>query len=286
MKIKISQFTPLLLAALVLALSSCNLPSATEVTSTPDLVGTEVSRLLTEQPIEQLPDPNATIQPSATSSPTETVAPTETPTLEPTATTAPTVNPGDPRQVYGEPTWNDSLSSAKNFWKDENDHTKIAAGDGVLLLPGKTTEGWHGWSLTYSQKPANFYLEGQFRTQTCSGEDLYGLVFRAGKESSGYFLGFTCDGQYEVRAIDFNNNLDAELVGLKSSPNILTGSNQVNRVGVLAQGDRLTLYANGVQLEEITDGTFASGYIGAFVAAYSTPNFTVEMDEISLWTLP
>ena len=111
-------------------------------------------------------------------------------------------------------------------------------------------------------------------------------MFRAGEENSGYFFGFTCDGQYEVRAIDFTNDLDSELVGLKSSSSIVSGSNQTNRIGVLAQGNKLTLYANGALLEDISDATFTSGYIGAFVAAYDTPNFTVELDEMSLWNLP
>ncbi len=284
MKIKFVRISPFVLLAAMLILSACNLPIASEATPTADLVGTEVSRLLTEQPIEQLPGPDDTPMPTATTAPTNTPEPTVQPTPEPSFT--PTTNPGDPRQVYGEPTWNDSLSSGKNFWKDENDHTKIVAGDGVLLLTGKTTEGWHGWSLTYSQSPSNFYLEGKFRTQTCAGDDVYGLVFRAGEESSGYFLGFTCDGQYGVRVIDFNNDIDSELVGLKSSSSILSGSNQINRLGVLAQGNKLTLYANGALLEEVSDGTFASGYIGAFVAAYDTSNFTVELDEMSLWNLP
>ncbi|MBN1370593.1 MAG: hypothetical protein JW987_01435 [Anaerolineaceae bacterium] len=286
MKINFMRISPFVLLAAMLVLSACNLPTTSEPSPTADLVGTEVSRLLTEQPVEQLPGPGDTPVPipSSTTAPDNTPEPTLPPTPEPSFT--PTTNPGDPRQVYGEPSWNDSLSSDNNFWKDENDHTKIASGDGVLLLTGKTTDGWHGWSLTYAQSPTNFYLEGNFRTQTCAGNDLYGLVFRAGKESSGYFYGFTCDGEYRVRAIDFNNDLNSELVELKSSPSILSGSNQANRIGVLAQGNKFTLYANGVLLEEITDGTFTSGYIGAFVAANSTPNFTVELDEISLWNLP
>jgi hypothetical protein len=65
------------------------------------------------------------------------------------------------------------------------------------------------------------------------------------------------------------------------------GSNSVNRLGVMVNGDRISLYANGVLLEETTDVTFKDqGNFGAFVSANETAGFTVKLDEIRLWMLP
>ena len=67
--------------------------------------------------------------------------------------------------------------------------------------------GWMGWSLTFSQKPQNFYLDAVFTPQTCSGADVYGLVFRAPDTESGYFFGVTCDGRYNLRSRDFGDGV-------------------------------------------------------------------------------
>ncbi len=76
------------------------------------------------------------------------------------------------------------------------------------------------------------------------------------------------------------------MIGLTTGAGIVTGSNQANRLGVRAEGDRISLYANGNLLAEITDSTFSEGNFGAFIAANETPGFTVWMEEISLWNLP
>ena len=145
-------------------------PSITQ-TPTSDAVATQVSLLLTSQP-------SATQPQAPTAAATGTLPPpqTSTPSPEPSATLAPsstpTLNPDDPRATYGNPSWSDTLESAKNFYLYENDNTKIDATPGAIVLTGKTANGWIGWTLTYSQNPANFYLESTFKTGDCADSDL------------------------------------------------------------------------------------------------------------------
>jgi hypothetical protein len=54
----------------------------------------------------------------------------------------------------------------------------------------------------------------------------------------------------------------------------------------MAVGDKLVLYANGVLLKEVKDGTFTEGSFGIFVGARETTNFTISVDEISYWKNP
>jgi hypothetical protein len=273
--------TTIILLILSILITGCNIPSQDqpEITATADIVATEVSRLQTEMP-------TSTIAP--TQPPTSTPQPA-TPTPSVTATSVPastsTTIPGDPAAAMGSPSWQDNLDTTKNFYLYENENTAVVAGDGSLRLIGKTANGWLGWSLTYAQSSADFYLEGIFKTGTCSGGDISGLVFRANKENAGYFFGFTCDGRYNLYARDFNNNTNTEIVSLKSNAAILTGSGQTNRIGVKAEGNKIALYANGVLMEELSNDTYMSGYFGPFIAANETAGFTVDLDQISLWKL-
>lgn len=273
--------TTLILLLLSIVVAGCNLPAAQDSLTTPtvDLVATQIEELLAEQATLTLAAPTSTQPATATQPPTQTPAPSDTPVPLPTVTT----NPGDPGLSLGEPSWQDALDSTKNFYLFENDNTKVEAESGALSLTGRNANGWLGWSLTYAQNPANFYLEATFRTRDCAGSDLYGVVFRANKENAGYFYGVTCDGRYNLYKRDFNNNTDSELIGLKSNAAVQTGSNQVNRLGILALGSKISLYVNGVLVEETTDDTYSSGYFGAFVAANQTAGFRVDLDHVKLW---
>ncbi len=131
------------------------------------------------------------------------------------------------------------------------------------------------------------YLEATFKTQTCSAGDNYGLVFRAKDYTSGegYYLGFTCDGQYGL--IRWNASGTATVLSFTQSNSINAGANQTNRMGVIANGSSFRIYANGKFLQEISDTSIAGeGHVGAYIAGSSSPGFTVEMSEIAYWNLP
>jgi len=144
--------------------------------------------------------------------------------------------------------------------------------------------GWHSWSMYYHNLQ-NFYLEATLRTQTCSGADRYGLVFRAPDDNHGYFYGLSCDGKYNLSSYDGANF--TTLIDYTKSSAILSGSNQTNRLGVMARGSEINLYMNGVPIQQINDSTYTSaGVFGVFIASQETANFTYEMDEIDYWILP
>lgn len=271
------------IALILLIMTGCNLPVSPDSLPTPtaDLVATQVAELLTQEPTNTQPPPPATETPAQAA--TATPPPTQTPEPTPIPSATPTTNPGDPALSFGEPTWQDNLDTARNFYLFESDNTKVEDEGGSLGLTGVNANGWLGWSLTYAQFSENFYLEYTMQTRTCSGSDIYGMLFRASKENAGYFFGVTCDGRYDLYARDFNKDIDTELISLRSSAAIRTGSDQTNRLGVLAQGSKLSLYINGTLVDEINDSTYASGYFGAFVAANQTAGFRVDLDQVRLW---
>lgn len=271
----------LLLITTVSLLAACSLPSQPLTTPTADAVATQVSQLLTTMPTATIPSPISTATPQL--DPTDTVevpTPTQEPTqAEPTSTIAPV-------DLSGKPDWRDTLDDGTTFYQFENANSRVTHQDGRLILSGLTPNGWHGWSLTFSQQPRNFNLEAIMTPQTCSGSDLYGLVFRAPNANSGYFFGVTCDGRYNLHRRNFEDGTNVILVEMTSSSSIQTGPNATNRLGIKAENERIGLYANDALLQEAKDSTYLEGYFGAFVAASETAGFTAWLDEIALWKLP
>jgi hypothetical protein len=215
-----------------------------------------------------------TTAPTATSTP---VTPTQVP---PTPTTPAT----DPKLSLGKPTWTDNFQTGKSFGMMDTDETKVEALNGHLYLTAKNANGFHGWTMSI-REIQNFYLEATFKTGDCSGKDRYGLVFRSPTTfDKGYFFGVTCDGNFDFRRWDTDGF--TVINDYSKSSSISTGSNQVNRLGVMAKGNNFTFYVNGNQVGSATDDTFTdSGTFGMFIASLNTENLTIEADEIAYWKL-
>lgn len=289
-----------LILVMLLPLTGCSLLGlgGTAMEPTADTLATEVAQIVSETLQAEPPSATNTAEPSSTTiatdpptspppqptatdePPTATPAPTQTPSPQPSATAI----SGDPASALGAPSWEDDLSSTRNYYLYENDHTIIQDGGGALELKGLTKIGWHGWSMTYMQEPVNFYLEGTFRVGSCGGSDLYGLIFRGGKESFGYFYGITCDGRYNLYRRDFRDGTAVRILTLKESPAIVQGSGAVNRIAVRATGKQLSLYVNGQLLESVDDGSYDKGFFGPFIAPYSG-SLDIFLDHLRLWNL-
>lgn len=280
-------FIIFLLSLLIVACNiSVDTASDQKKTIDPGDVATAVALTLTSRPIAMATTPiKDYTSPFSTSTPiptrTLTVTPTITMTASPTYTSTPINNF---KSTLGEPDKKITFNNGKEgFFDDDDEYTIINIENGTLVMTStmKIT-GWHGWSMQY-QKIGNFYLEATIKTHQCSGRDEYGLVFRAPDYSKGYFFGFNCDDKYSLRALtnDFNN-----ITEWKTSPYTINKYPDNNRLGVLAVNDHYSMYINDQLLEEVTDSTFtAMGTFGIFIAAFQTPGFTIEVDEIDYWNI-
>ncbi len=268
---------------LLILLSACGRQPAPG--STIDTVATSVQATLMAVPT------NTEVVLPATETPVPQPTPTETfpPAATETQTATPTVVTEDYRNTLGLPVWTDSLDNCSTFGlctPYEDDYSKVSVSGGSLFMQSKASQGFRIWRLTYP-RPQNMYIEATFDTQNCSGSDLYGLVFRAKDYSSGqgYYLGFTCDGRYGLSRWDGSGV--TSVFGLAQSDAINAGSNQANRIGVIADGDTFRVYANGKFIQEIKDsGIGSEGHIGVYLAGNETAGFTIEMTEIAYWNLP
>jgi hypothetical protein len=309
----------LLFFMIISVLSACTLPltQATPPAVSDEEMATRVAKILTEMPQPTQGLPTAELPPLNTSEPdptlteevikTATAAATAQPD-QPTAsqqstatsdviptvivTTKPAFTPpaDDPRTKLGSPSWTDDMDKDTYWPTGEDKYTAIGFKDGQLRLTGLTTTD--GWRLAATEQLANFYLEATISTGTCAGTDRYGLMFRvpvAREANKGYLLGVSCDGKFSLREWDATLGSKGTMtthITWTASDAIQAGSNKMNKVGIMAVGDRMIIYINGVMVNEVKDSTFDLGSFGLFVGARETTNFTISVDEVSYWKNP
>jgi len=267
----------LIIIAVCIVLSGCNFPLMQ--TQTPsDAIATRVAQFLTQTAIS--------IPPSETP-----VLNRTTPTIQPSLTYTPSLTPtlGDPSTSLGNPFWTGGLNSGSAFglatpYSDSN--SEISLQNGKMILTSLVASNWRSWRLT-DRGLSDYYLEAYFNTHACSGLDQYGLVFRAPDYGSGqgfYFI-VTCNGQFGL--MKWNSSSQSFVLALNPNSNIIQGLNQTNKLGVYLKENSIRLFLNGKQVFETTDATFqTTTNMGVFVAAVSTPGFTVEMSNIQMWKVP
>jgi hypothetical protein len=179
-------------------------------------------------------------------------------------------------------------------WKGETgdlpdtDNLKLALEDDALEVTGKNLffdTWWFSWPVL-----EDFFLEMDVTTGACSGRDAYGVILRGPLRGTGntwgYIVSFSCDGSVLVRRVDDAFPYTAvDLVPWTSNVNINAGAQKSNTLGIEANGDTLTIYANNLQIAKIVDAKYGEGRYGVFVSPAQTANFTYEVDEIRYWDL-
>jgi hypothetical protein len=269
----------------VILLSACNYPRQQSNAPDPNQVATRVQELLLTQTTATAIRVNSpTLQPAApTIQMDQTATPTQIPSPTKAAVPTPTEITSDPKLSLGDPTYKDTFDAKSKFRLYDDGHVKFALKSGSLLLEAYKPDKWQGWTLSYGDL-TSFYMETTLKTGTCAGVDQYGLMIRAKGDNAGYFYGFSCDGQYNFAKWDGNSTSD--LVNWTVNDAIQKGSNQTNRMGIMAKGQHFSFYANGTLIGEFDDNSSTHGTFGLFIASTKTPNFTVLADEIEYWKLP
>jgi hypothetical protein len=210
---------------------------------------------------------------------------TDTPTPAPTAT----FSPNDPKANLGTPTVSDSFDASSTWPTYSDDHVGFSIGDGVMHMTAANPDFYDGWTLS-TPSVDNFYIEikGQF-LEPCTERDHYGIVARGvcdGGNCSGYLFALTCDGRYRLSIWDGAENQTTYLTPWTQSSAIKAGAGQSNVLGFMGDGSKLSLYANGQLLQEVTDSTYDAGLFGLFIGSAQTPDLKADVDQISMWLLP
>ena len=281
---------------LALVLVGCNMPGSQEgEVDQDDSMATEIAKILTGTPVEIEPSTTPVVEDEKptevveTEEPeTETPEPTETPEEEedtptPTAEPTPTTVAGDPASTLGEPDWVDNMEDGEGWATGYSEYSSIEFDDGYLKLTAD--QDVDGWRLTWPFLE-DFYLEAKVQSPECEGSDHFGIMFRVPANANanrGYLYGITCDGRYGLRRWDGQTMYFP--VPWTESDVIKQGEDVVNTLGIMADGSTLTLYINGQEVEEVTEGSYLAGSFGVFVGGTNVEDLTVWVDQIRYWTI-
>jgi hypothetical protein len=254
-------------------------PQASNTPLIATIVSTETNVVSTKAAAKA---PTATRTPGTPGTPTITRTPSDT--LQPSLT-PPNV---DPVSTLGNPTGTDPMDNPDKWtWPvGKDDFTSNGFDDGHMWLTGESFKP--GWIVSAIHTD-DAYIQETVKTEGCSGSDNYGIIFRVPvlrTADRGYLFGLTCDGRYSIWAWDGRvgpKGTRTVLIDWKASKYIHAGSNQTNRIGVMAQDTKLTLYVNGARVDQITNSTYSEGYLGVFINPDSTTRFTVDVTEMKYW---
>ena len=201
----------------------------------------------------------------------------------PVATPAPVIV-GDPASVLGPPDGVENFDNANNWTNFDSACFKSEITGGQFVMTAKGIQGAACWEVSWPDL-GNFYIETTLQMPaTCNPQDRFGLFFRAPDLNRGYLYGYNCAGQYSLTIWDGQNT--TVLVQPTDSAAILKTPGAVNRMGLLAFGEDISLYANGVFLQTVSDFTYLNpGKFGYFVRAATDQPFTVSYDQMRIWSL-
>ena len=196
---------------------------------------------------------------ASTSAPAPTVAPAATNTRA--ATPRPTAAPAS-GVLFSDDFSSQTASEDKGWVFDTGDNVDYAWSANKLTISIKKQQ-WLGLDWpdgTYDDLGVE--LEAQ-----AIGNDYteYGIILRVSGDTDSrtyYIFGVTTDGKYYLQKKVSGEWADKDPAPSTASQYIKPKAK--NTLGVLAQGNKLSLYINGFLVKTVTDDSADSGYVGVF----------------------
>lgn len=108
----------------------------------------------------------------------------------------------------------------------------------------------------------------------------YGLLVRMAAPGQFYRFEITSNGDYTVERHDGAASWERLTDGWQSSPAILRGVNETNRLRVAAVGETLSFYANDTLLVQLFDGAYEVGAIALDAGAFNQSELQVAFDNV------
>jgi hypothetical protein len=203
------------------------------------------------------PPPTVTPKPEATNTPKPTPRPTDTP-----VPTKPALPPG---VLFSDDFISQEASEEKGWSFESGENVGRDWSPGALTL-SVNKKNWLGLNWPDGEFD-DFGAEVEAQAASAFAE--YGLIFRiSGKQGSRsyYLFGVTTDGKYYVDKQINGEWADPSPVKLATSQYVKKGKVK-NRLGVLAEGSKISLYVNGFLVKSFTDDSIEGGAVGLFAGS-------------------
>ncbi len=229
------------------------------------------------------PVPSATPTPTETQTPVPSDTPTPTPSLTPTPWPTMIFAGPDPLAGATSVLFSETFDAVDNFWNLVDtgfSRTQIQEGQLVFTLKNRHTLAWVLSALPERQ---NFFAMITVTSPNCTGDDGFGLDFRAVDDDNQFQFGVSCNGRYVVQ--ERRNGAVILVIMPTHSDAIKTGPGVVNELGVRAVGTQLDLYVNRQFLTRVDVATAPRGLFGAYASASETLNLVAQFDDFTAWSL-
>ncbi len=113
-------------------------------------------------------------------------------------------------------------------------------------------------------------------------DNAYGIVFRYVDQDNFYRFDISGDGYYRLGL--YEDDVWTTLVGWNSTDLVNQGQ-AANKIGIRCEGDAITLYINGVELDTVFDGAHRYGDIGLGVETMSMSGASIAFDNLVVHSL-
>jgi hypothetical protein len=230
------------------------------------------------------PAPTATPKPVAeTATETATIVwfpSTDTPTLFPTQPVTPTLDyhPGLGSLIFSDSfdqpsLWDTSTAAAASASVVRNRLVLTVNGPGPLSI----------LSLRNQPVLGDFYAQAQVDVSLCSGQDQYGMIFRAAPGGNYYRFSVNCSGQ--VRPERSRNDSRLPLQDWRTTGDAPVGAPAEITIGVWAVGNELRFFLNDHYQFTLHDPVFSRGTLGFFAYASGNSPVTVSFSELAVYAV-
>jgi hypothetical protein len=178
----------------------------------------------------------------------------------------------------------DDFSTPRNAWLSEvTEQAEKGYEDGEFRLTVYQPE-YSTWS--YPDPPRDFVdfaLEVDARRVSGPLDNEFGVLVRYQPETDEYYLfAISSNGFYSVQK--YQANEWQKLVDWTESTAILQGED-VNRLRVTGQGDKMRFFVNGEPLTQVEDASFRSGSVGLLASTNEKGGLAVAFDNLRVRSL-
>jgi hypothetical protein len=181
----------------------------------------------------------------------------------------------------GNPTLTDNFSRNTGQWSVDTARDAVRTISRGRLLISVPEEELFRWStLDTPDLYSDFYVEVDAEPVAGPLDGMMGIVFRYADADNFYAFLATADGYYAL--IAYVEGEPERLIDWTESDALAIEGE--NRLGVLAVGRELAVFANDEELERTTDRSLADGQIALLAGTNTDPGLEVAFDNFRLWT--
>ncbi len=141
------------------------------------------------------------------------------------------------------------------------------------------------WSTLGSADPlGDFYVEVDATKEAGPADGMLGIIFRYKDIDNFYAFLVSADGWYVL--LKYVDGEVSRPIDWSESAALETGEGAANKLGVLADGGEIAIYANDEELDRVQDRSFAEGQVALLVGTNKDGNLEVSFDNFGLWKKP